>query len=446
MKMFTKLNGRVDFSDSTNGFFTVLRGTFDTLAKEEELACEWEGLEPVDYPSFGHATDNYEEVVRPFYATWNGFATKKTFSWKDVYRCSDAPDRRVRRLMEKENKRFREDGIREFNETVKSLVQFVRKRDLRYIPNSQTEAERQQIIRDAANAQAARSRAANRAKAAQQDAIPAWTRHNDLIEEEVSEEEEDEEKPEEQFECVVCRKTFKSEKQFEAHERSKKHFKAVQQLQREMRNDNQALNLENRSGDEPPGATKSALSTDPDNTEDFGASENDRQHERDMSDHSGSADTAQDDPGAGLKIHAQAHPTEEGVSAPASDVPSASSTDDDYVSRDAVEKRILGDAGEAYTGLSTPQSGIDDISTKPANGPLNDNETDPASQPIVGKARAKRARKAAQQNTSSSTADFKCAACNAGFPSKSRLFNHIKDFGHAQPVLKAAKGGKGKKR
>jgi len=40
---------------------------------------------------------------------------------------------------------------------------------------------------------------------------------------------------------------------------------------------------------------------------------------------------------------------------------------------------------------------------------------------------------------------FKCAACNEKFPSKTKLFNHIKELDHAQPVPTAAKG-KNKKR
>jgi len=127
----------MQFTDSPTGFFGGLRDTFQSLAREEELACEWEGLDAVDYPSFGHADDSYEDVVKPFYAVWNGFSTRKTFSWKDIYRYSDAPDRRVRRIMEKENKRLREEGIREFNDAVRSLIAFVRKRDPRYKPNSQ---------------------------------------------------------------------------------------------------------------------------------------------------------------------------------------------------------------------------------------------------------------------------------------------------------------------
>lgn len=444
MRMFTKFNARTDFNDSADGFYTVLRDTFDTLAKEEALACDWEGLDPIDYPSFGHANDDYEEVVRPFYAVWNGFATKKTFSWKDVYRYSDAPDRRVRRAMEKENKQFREEGIREFNETVRSLIQFVRKRDPRYVPNTQTEAERQKIIRVAATAQAARARAANRAKAAKEDAIPAWTRNDDPIEEEVSEEEEDEAPEGQLLECVVCRKIFKSEKQFEAHERSKKHTKAVQQLQRSMRKEDQALNLDQERSEENVAENSKVQSDDsledpdPDEAPHFSGSEE--------SDHADNAGALSDHVEIAPEDEPKAPPADVGESHPDNNVSSSSSTDDDYTSREKVAQRILGDAQDADTGVSTPQSAIDDLSQKLATGSLDDSETPSSDQPKLGKAKAKRAKKAAQQNVSPSAEEYKCAACNAGFPSKTRLFNHIKDFGHAQPVQKAAKGGKRNKR
>jgi DnaJ family protein A protein 5 len=64
----------------------------------------------------------------------------------------------------------------------------------------------------------------------------------------------------------------------------------------------------------------------------------------------------------------------------------------------------------------------------------------------VGKAAQKRARKAAQQAASSEQEEefkFKCARCDASFPSRTRLFQHIKDFGHAAPL---PQGGKKVKR
>ncbi|KAI5303098.1 hypothetical protein KEM56_000036, partial [Ascosphaera pollenicola] len=161
-KVVLKFNPKMDFSDSPTGFFGGLREIFETLAKEEELACARDALEPppFDYPTFG-SKDDGADVVKPFYAAWTSFATKKSFAWRDQYKYSDAPDRRVRRAMEKENKRLREDGAREFNEAVRSLVAFVKKRDPRYQASVQSEAQRQKSLREAAAAQAARSRAAN---------------------------------------------------------------------------------------------------------------------------------------------------------------------------------------------------------------------------------------------------------------------------------------------
>jgi DnaJ family protein A protein 5 len=130
--MMGKFRGSVDFSDSPNGFFGFVRDTFEQLAKEEKHAAYYEDLDVPDYPTFGHKEDKHEDVVREFYAAWNGFATVKSFAWVDQYRLSDAPDRRVRRAMEKENQKFRDDGKREFNDAVRTLVAFVRKRDPRY--------------------------------------------------------------------------------------------------------------------------------------------------------------------------------------------------------------------------------------------------------------------------------------------------------------------------
>lgn len=242
ISLIGKFTANIPFTDNPNGFYGSLRSTFETLAKEENAACDWEGLEPNEYPDFGTAQDSYELVVKPFYAAWAGFATKKTFSWKDTHNFADAPDRRIRRLMEKDNKRLREEGIKEFNDAVRSLVGFVRKRDPRYTPNKQSEADRQRVLRDAAAAQAARSRAIQKAKL-DEHVQPAWAQSCQAEEEEgaFSESEQSEE---EVVECVTCNKIFKSENQYEAHEKSKKHIKAVQQLMRQMRKENKLFNLD----------------------------------------------------------------------------------------------------------------------------------------------------------------------------------------------------------
>ena len=110
--------------------------------------------------------------------------------------------------MEKENKRIRDDAIQEFNEAVRSLIAFVRKRDPRVQNNQKSEAERQKALKEAAAAQAARSRAAQQAKLQQGvDAVPEWARSRtkDVHEGGFSSESEIEEH---EYECVVCDKTF----------------------------------------------------------------------------------------------------------------------------------------------------------------------------------------------------------------------------------------------
>ena len=221
LSFLRRSNGEIEFSDSPTGFYGALRDFFATLAREEESICQLADLRCPSYPSFGHADASYAERVRAFYSFWTGFATNKSFSWKDLYRLSDAPDRRVRRLMEKENKRTRDEAVREFNDAVRSLVAFAKKRDPRVPASNESEFDRQKVLRDATVAQAIRSKLANQAKISPINTIPDWTKASEPADDEFSEE-DFVSAAKDIIECVICRKSFKSEKQFEAHERSKK--------------------------------------------------------------------------------------------------------------------------------------------------------------------------------------------------------------------------------
>ena len=257
-----RFNASVPFTDELTGFFGSLREIFDQLAAEETALGDHGDRLPVSYPPFGTSTSDYDTIVKSFYSGWSGFATRKTFSWKDKYRLPDAPDRRVRRLMEKENKKCREDAMREFNDSVRFLVGFARKRDPRFLPNTQSQADRQKALREIVAAQAARSRAANQEKRGE-SIVADWVqagRDNEPADGMSSSEEETHV---EQIECVVCSKLFKSENQYIAHERSKKHVKAVQQLRREMRKQNRDLDLESSANGQRPEAPE--LSPSPKN-------------------------------------------------------------------------------------------------------------------------------------------------------------------------------------
>ncbi|KAI9788647.1 MAG: hypothetical protein M1816_006793 [Peltula sp. TS41687] len=458
-RVMTRING--DYSDSPDGFFGILRTAFTTIAHEERIACNWEGLAAVDYPSFGRSSDDYADVVRPFYAVWMSFSTKKSFSWVDIYRPREGSDRRERRMVEKENKRLRDVGIQEYNDAVRAMVAFVRKRDPRYIPNTQTEEERQKVLRNAAAAQAARSRADYQAKLDRQTQ-PDWVKPQEADEPE-EEEQESEQEVEEHFGCVACGKTFKSRKQFEVHETSKKHVKAVRSLQRQMEKENEALNLDRlgfSADDETASATSEMMTGNESiDLEAAGHSEPDggsTKTTEELAD-TGNQETQKGSPNeyATHSMKAEAGEDEENP-----DPAVASESDeaqDEYAPRHEVESRIL---GNEPTGVLTDNANDPGAPEAYDSDLLSENTTKLSLQeaqgetpsPKMGKAKQKRAKKAAQKGGAAQASnEFICARCHENFPSKTKMFDHIKELNHAQPVTKPSKasssrGSNGKKR
>lgn len=65
----------------------------------------------------------------------------------------------------------------------------------------------------------------------------------------------------EEWECVACRKMFRSEAAWDSHERSKKHLKEVERLKREMQADHQDLDLNGENEDEVICANNQSLAT-----------------------------------------------------------------------------------------------------------------------------------------------------------------------------------------
>lgn len=418
-----RFNKTIPFDDSPGSFFTILQDTFDRIAQAEIAAADWDGVAPTQYPPFGSSKDD-DKVAKAFYSRWSDFSTKLSFAWKDKWRLSDAPDRRVRRLMEKENKKFREDGIREFNDAVRSLVAFVRKRDPRYVPNTQSEAERQKVLRDSAAAQAARSRAANQQKMNDVFVVPEWAQSqgNELHQGEFSE--TDEESEVEYIECVVCNKTFKSEKQYEAHEKSKKHLKAVQQLQRQMKKENANLDLNEETSRIP--------------TPDLPVVD-DYLDDETVAAESSNLDATQTETSSRTDLDSRADT--EPISSKATIVDSGDdSEDDEYASRDAVEARLSSGKQERLNPLlSDEEPPINSLARAVEDISLTSSE--PTKK--IGKAKAKREKKAARQATleQQEGSQQKCIACNATFESKSQLHKHLKKTGHAAPRIIAPKPG-----
>ena len=405
-RLIRKFHGGVEYNDSPSGFYGFLREFFDQLAKEEDQAARRQDEDVPDYPSFGHKDDTHDEGVKQFYGAWAGFSTVKSFSWRDKYRMSDAEGRQMRRLIEKENLRFRKEGAQEFNDAVRSLVAFVRKRDQRYTPSTQTEAERQKILQDASRAQAARMRAKNAEKIGE-EVIPEWARKreepdaNDKTPEEGTFDEESSE--EEQFECVACRKVFKSEKQYEAHEKSNKHKKAVQALRKKLQKEGHRVGV-----DEVDDSEESA------NSEASNGAGADAEPEV--------ASNADDDLLENMEEGADA--AERHAADPGEDT-------------DILNEKLEGTKIDNDSTLDDPEdsSGSSEFvrETKPVASESSSMSS--SMQPKKGKAALKREKRAAKTaGIDAGELKHKCAVCAAAFPSKTQLFQHLKKQGHAAPV------------
>ncbi|KAJ1915882.1 hypothetical protein IWQ60_008295 [Tieghemiomyces parasiticus] len=152
------------FTDAFDGFFVVYGKVFRAVA-EEELKLGPRMTDParvallqnLDFgQSFTHAKEpiTYRGDSRhlynlvDFYNFWTGFQTQRTFAWHDKYKPSDAPNRYVRRAIEKENRKARETARKEYSEVVKSLALYVKKRDPRMQAwnEEQQEAQRQREV------------------------------------------------------------------------------------------------------------------------------------------------------------------------------------------------------------------------------------------------------------------------------------------------------------
>ncbi|CDR40642.1 CYFA0S05e02784g1_1 [Cyberlindnera fabianii] len=250
--------------ESPAGMYQIIKRVFNKLASEEILAGRQLGLDgysqyqdddPDDevnvlYPKFGNSKSDYGSEVRRFYQVWANFSTVKTFSWKDEYRYSTAGDRRTRRAMERENKKTRDIARREFNEAVRSFVSFVKKRDPRVKEGAaKFEQERKRKQQEDLRKQIERDRAAHAAQMGQYRE-QSWQAldNEDLAEMErhfVSDSSDDAEPEDPQlYECVICDKTFKTEKQFKSHENSAKHKKLLKQLKWEMRQEGITLGID----------------------------------------------------------------------------------------------------------------------------------------------------------------------------------------------------------
>ena len=297
-------SGFDDSSSDGGDFFSVYSAVFESLAQQEHEAWmqrqedgafeggKRDGYE--HYPPFGSSTSLWQTSTKVFYSRWESFTTMEEFAWSDAFSPEDMRRyaRPIRRRMEEENKRARKKEKQAYVDLVRRLVVFVKKKDPR-VRRRKEEMEvaesrrlREEKERRELEKQMRRQRRLERANN-KEDA-------DDDIDEEVEklldfefdhgcslsarkDDDDDEEEDEElddgarcvdaktkkkerkkqsddngagggeaetgggEFYCIVCKKRFKSSKQWQNHEKSKRHIELVARLQQSLREEEEMV-------------------------------------------------------------------------------------------------------------------------------------------------------------------------------------------------------------
>jgi len=117
---------RGGFTDKKDGFYTVYRKVFfDIFNKDFEYKKD-DGV-----PHFGDSESDLEDVAN-FYGYWTSYCTSMSFAWCDQVDIREAKNRWMEKQINKENKKFRDEERIKFNESVRQLAYFCRRRDPRW--------------------------------------------------------------------------------------------------------------------------------------------------------------------------------------------------------------------------------------------------------------------------------------------------------------------------
>ncbi|KZT02892.1 DnaJ-domain-containing protein [Laetiporus sulphureus 93-53] len=424
------------FDDGPDSFFTIYRNLFDRLAYDEKQYVD------MTLPSFGDSTwpwappskTEQEKAARTFYNFWLNFLTKKDFNWAEQWNISEAPDRRVRRIMQKDNKKAREDARKEYNDTInvrtlqlveaslidvgfhrQSLTRFVRKRDPRY--KAHIAHQSQTHTRTPASGSRTPASAPTAAPALVPEFVEQdWQKatRTDVDEAADLEWAAAEGVEAEVWECVACEKTFRSEAAWDSHERSKKHLKAVEMLKRQMREEEQELGLGSEAeGDEmEEEEEEEEVGEDKDIEEPLPSPSLQK-----MSDH--------EDVQAQSKERIEENGEEENIPQPKArkEAKKARAASPEFMLKSERKNRnLFNDEADQSMGSSPPAETEQDTAGDgtPEPGPP---------QPQLSKREKRRAKEAAKQAPGEATAQ--CNVCNSEFESRTKLFAHVKSTGHA---------------
>jgi len=457
------------FSDDESGFFGVYNEVFNILAKEDMDFIDDEDSD-FEIPCFGLSDDDYEKVVGPFYAYWASYNTPRSYTWLDKYDTRQGENRWVKRKMEAENKKVRDKAKKERNEVVRNLVQFVRKRDKRVVEYSKKLQEKAEMNKKK-TLEFQKKQREDRKKlfevgSAEVGGINMSEMEEQLrqLEGEYTDTESDTEDLEsmctddelgeelDNLYCVACDKIFRTIGAKDNHESSRKHKDNLAKLIEEM---NEDANLE--EAEEKPGCSENELhisdgkiSDDCNETRSTGKSKKQKKkHKKKLaavntrdSDYEQSAeteiikpaDTISDDDGRKKKSKVK---NKKKTRSKKSDVTASETVpENNNCCTDDVEKGSNIIEVHQEDNMNKCEEIISII-----NASASDHEEE---------TNLSNVRKGKQTNLSKNIedplkAENLCVQCRAAFPSKNKLFAHLKSSGHAVHIPTESKPTMSKK-
>ncbi|KAG0669744.1 hypothetical protein C6P45_003378 [Maudiozyma exigua] len=470
------------------------------------------------FPMFGYSPTNYE-YLKNFYKKWASFNTLKSFSWKDEFMYSRTYDRRTKREINKRNEKSRSQARNEYNKTVKRFVTFIKKMDKRMKIGAKLEQEVKKAALQKENQGSTKVDGSSRSS---KNAVPEfepqswqavdepdWDKVQQNYERELNSEYSNGDDHDDDlrdfkgkkgdnktavrkeatldvddveeiilYECFICNKTFKSEKQLENHSTTKMHKKNVRKIQWEMKKESMALGLDDVSDFDEFDSAESELDAEFNETEKVpetmgGIHENINMDElneeiaeleRQLAE-SDLLDEMSSDESEDVNIL-----LEEIIDTEAKEIISEDTTPD-IKDKKLEEESESSSESEDDIDIRNEELGrlLASLGSKVSGSTLNstansDDEDDDWSTKNKKKGKKVKGKHKPKSNMSSQSNSFVhlqskgidsdmevsesayCATCGATFESRNKLFMHVKSSGHAAPPREVHNKIKGKKK
>lgn len=410
---------------------------FEKLASEDIEYMDSE-QEFDEIPKFGNARSSFEDVVE-FYGYWESYATKKTYVWLFTHDISEIRDRRVLKHLGKEHKKIQQKARKERNEEIRSLVLFVKKRDKRmaeYKKLLEEKAQQNRLKSEQNKLEQIRKRNEELKEQQQNSKVSSEMQEqikkleesyfNQYTDSEESEEEDDETDENvtdelglnvdpatlneiDDLYCVACNKFFNSESSKKNHDASKKHKTNIELLRKQMEKDEFDFQKSDNS-------SKDSIEEEEEMEE--------------MSSEDSEAETANKK----TKVKKSKKKKRFEFEEPEETNEVVTNDDDDIVdllkSTNISESPIEND--DSWSNSKKAKKTKSKNKTKPNENDKKVNETQTSTETQLNSAQISEKTKipVAASDELTTEADHRCATCGQIFPSKNKMFDHLKKTNH----------------